>query len=665
MIEVTGRQGRIGRVAALWILAHSALWAAPRASAQVPAEVPAKAEQAVKSRMRLLVPADVGEDHLKARSEEQFATLDQFKTFYFFRFTDATADSGISFRHRIVDDAGKDYKMVHYDHGNGVAVADVDNDGLHDIYFMTQAGSNELWRNLGKGRFENITATAGVALADRISVSGSFADIDNDGDADLFVTTVKMGNVLFLNDGKGRFKDISKAAGVDFVGHSSGAVFFDYDRDGRLDLFVTNVGTYTTGSRGREGYFIGVKKAFSGHLFAERVEASILYRNLGTSEGGTVRFTDVSKQTGLVDNSWSGDAAAIDLNRDGYLDLYVLNMQGDDHFYLNVEGRRFEDRSAEFFPTTPWGTMGVEFLDYNNDGLFDLALTDMHSDMSELVGPEREKLKSRMQWTEQHLQGSDNNIFGNAFYRNLGEVDGKWRLEEVSDAIGTESYWPWGLSAGDLNADGFEDLLITASMNYPFRYGVNSLLLNNRGEKFLDSEFVLGIEPRKDGVSRAWFDLECGGEDREHSHCQGLKGPVTVLGTLGTRSSVLFDLDRDGDLDIVTNEFNSEPLVLISDLSKQTEPRYLEVELIGKTSNRDGLGAVVKVVAGDLVLTQSNDGKSGYLTQSSLPLYFGLGDHRSADRVEVEWPSGTRQVVSEGIEAGSRLEIVEAAAATK
>ncbi len=657
MKHATGhRHARIGRALAILALAALATIAAAPAPAQ-------ENEDAAPPRKRLTVPSDVGQDHLKARSDAQFATLDQFdpKTYYFFGFKDKTAESGIRFRHQIVDDAGKDYKMVHYDHGNGVAVADVDADGLHDVYFTSQVGPNELWRNLGGGRFENVTDAAGVALADRISVTASFADVDNDGDADLFVTTVKMGNALFLNDGKGAFKDVTKAAGVDYAGHSSGAVFFDYDRDGWLDLFLTNVGTYTTSRQGRADYYVGVQQAFSGHLFKERTEASILYRNLGAGEDGVVRFADVSKETGLVDTSWSGDATAVDLNRDGFLDLYVLNMQGDDHFYLNVEGRRFEDASAEYFPETPWGTMGAEFLDYNNDGLFDLALSDMHSDMSENVGPEREKLKSRMQWTEPHLQGGDNNIFGNAFYRNEGEVDDKWKLEEVSDALGTENYWPWGLSAGDLNADGFEDLFITSSMNYPFRYAVNSLLLNDQGEKFRDAEFILGVEPRKAGVTQEWFDLECGGADKEHADCQGQDGPVTILGTRGTRASVLFDLDRDGDLDIVTNEFNAEPLVLVSDLSEQTKVHSLEVELVGKTSNRDGLGAVVQVVSGDLTLTQSNDGKSGYLSQSSLPLYFGLGEHEKVDRVEVLWPSGTRQVVAEGIEVGKRLVIVETA----
>ena len=145
-----------------------------------------------------------------------------------------------------MDDAGKIYKAVHYDHGNGIAVADVDGDGRLDIYFVNQVGGNQLWRNVGGGRFENITAAAGVGVPAKVSVSASFADIDNDGDADLYVTTVRGGNMLFENDGKGRFKDVSKASGLDYVGHSSCAVFFDYDRDGKLDLFLVNVGRYTT-----------------------------------------------------------------------------------------------------------------------------------------------------------------------------------------------------------------------------------------------------------------------------------------------------------------------------------------------------------------------------------------------------------------------------------
>ena len=381
---------------------------------------------------RVTVPRDIGQERMQARQAAQEASAGAFKVFRGFGFTDRLEDSGIAFRSRIVDDVGRDYKMVHYDHGNGIVVADVDGDRRLDLYLLTQAGENQLWRNLGGGRFEDITESAGVGLGERISVTAAFADIDNDGDPDLFVTTVKMGNVLFENDGKGHFKDISKTAGVDYVGHSSGAVFFDYDRDGRLDLFVTNVGVYTTDERGRDGYFVGVGNAFGGHLYPERTEASILYRNLGGN-----RFADVSRQTGLVDASWSGDASAVDLDEDGWLDLYVLNMQGDDHAYLNREGKRFVDETEALFPRSPWGTMGIKFFDYNNNGRMDLVLTDMHSDMTEEIGLEREKLKSRMQWSDETLQGGANNIFGNAFWINQGGG----RFEEDNKIIrGTGHY---------------------------------------------------------------------------------------------------------------------------------------------------------------------------------------------------------------------------------
>ena len=211
----------------------------------------------------------------------------------------------------------------------------------------------------------------------------------------------------------------------------------------------------------------------------------------------------------MKDESWSGAASPIDVNEDGWLDLYVLNMQGHDQYYENVEGKHFVDKSREVFPKTPWGSMGVKVFDYNNDGKMDLYITDMHSDMSENIGVEREKLKSRMQWSEEFLRSGGNSIFGNAFYRNRG--DG--HFEEISDQIGAENYWPWGFSVGDLNADGYEDVFIASSMNYPFRYGVNSVLLNNRSERFLDSEFILGVEPRRDGrTAQPWFELDCAWE---------------------------------------------------------------------------------------------------------------------------------------------------------
>jgi enediyne biosynthesis protein E4 len=596
-------------------------------------------------------PTDVGVQTFAARAEAQRATANQFRVPIDFRFTDRLEESGITFSHQIVDDAGKTYKAAHYDHGNGVAAADADGDGLVDLYFTSQLGNNELWKNAGGGKFQNITAQAGVALTDRISVSASFADIDNDGDQDLYVTTVRMGNALFENDGKGRFKDISKAAGVDYVGHSSGAVFLDYDKDGLLDLFVVNVGKYTTEAKGRGGFYVAFEDAFAGHKHPERTERSVLYRNLGKN-----RFEDVTDKMGLVDGGWSGDATLTDWNQDGYPDLYVLNMQGDDHYWENQGGKKFVDRTADLFPKTPWGAMGVKSFDYDNDGDLDLYLTDMHSDMFKDIEPQDEKRKLLLSGAEKFFDQPENNIFGNAFFRNQGNGT----FEEVSDALWLENYWPWGVSVGDLNADGWQDILIAASMNYPFRYGLNSLMINNRGERFLDAEILLGIEPRRGNATRKpWFGLDCDGEDKAHRFCQGRTGRVTVTGTLGTRSSVIFDLDGDGDLDIVTQEFNSPPQVFVSDLAQKRKPHFVQVRLNGQASNRNGLGATVRVTAGGKTYTQMMDGASGYLSHSVLPLYFGLGDAARVDRVEVLWPSGRKQTVAGPLETGSTVDVAE------
>ncbi len=599
---------------------------------------------------------DPGAESLAARKAAQMKTAGKVPVYSQFQFTDRIKESGITFVHRIVQDAGPAYKAIHYDHGSGLAVADVDSDGLYDLLFLNQVGGNELWKNLGQGMFKDITAEAGIAAAGRISVAAAFADTDNDGDQDLFVTTVRGGNILFENDGRGRFRDVTASAGLGFTGHSSGAVFFDFNRDGRLDLFVCNVGRYTTDQRGPDGAYVGVRDAFLGHTHADRTEFSILYRNEGQN-----RFRDVSAEAGLRHAGWSGDATFTDVDGSGWPGLYVLNMQGDDRFYANNQGR-FRDSTETHFPKTPWGSMGIKVLDFDNDGALDVFVTDMHSDMWEDVGPGREKTKSRKTPPDEVLQGGANNIFGNALFRNRGQG----KFEEVSDRRGVENYWPWGPSVGDINADGWQDIFIASSMNFPFRYGINSMLLNNQGRGFLDSEFLLGIEPRRDGrTTTPWFDVDCSGEGFPRNNllplnpCQGRTGRITVTAPLGSRSAAIFDLDNDGDLDIVTSDFHSEPQILISDLAARKSIRWLKVVLEGRASNRDGRGALVRVRAGRRLFVQQNDGKSGYLAQSALPLYFGLGEAPRIDQVEVLWPSGRKQVVTQHLRMNTTLRIQE------
>jgi hypothetical protein len=600
---------------------------------------------------------------LEQRAKQQAAAARTLTAFHDFSFSDRAPESGIRFEHRVVDDAGKFYKAAHYDHGNGVAVADVDGDGLYDIYFATQLGTNQLWRNLGGGKFEDITAQSGVGLVDQISVAAAFADIDNDGDPDLFVTTVRHGNHLFENLGGGRFRDITHEAGLDYSGHSSGAVFFDFDGDGLLDLFLCNVGVFTTNQKGRGGYYVAMPDAFSGHLYPERSERCILYKNLGGH-----RFKDVSQEMHLGDCGWVGDATFNDLNGDSCPDLYVLNMQGRNHYYENQGGKGFVDKTATFFPKTPWGAMGIKFFDWNQDGLFDLFITDMHSDMSYAsikisegnLSARFEKQKSEAwctaQYNDIYLQGATNHVYGNAFYENQGHGV----FAEISDRIGAETFWPWGISVGDLNADGYEDVFVAAGMGLGFRYGVNSVLLNDQGRRFYDSEFLLGVEPRRGGrTSKVAFVLDCSGEDKDSPFCRGRSGQITVMEALSSRSSVIFDLDNDGDLDIVTLEMNSQPQVLISNLTDQKAIHFLKVKLVGRESNRDGLGSTVKVTVGGKTFTQFYDGKSGYFAQSSLPLYFGLGEATGVERVEVRWPSRKIQVLSHDVPVNQLLTITE------
>jgi len=606
---------------------------------------------------------------LEARAQQEARLAAASPAVHDFHFTDERQASGITFKNRIVDDAGKAYKLVHYDHGSALCAADVDGDGHPDLYFLTQLGTNQLWRNTGHGKFEDITAAAGLTMPDEIAVGCAFADIDNDGDPDLFVTTVRHGNRLFENTGYGTFRDITAAAGVGYIGHSAGAVFFDYDGDGLLDLFVTNVGVFTSNTRGPGGYYVGLSDAFLGHLHPERAEASILYHNLGGN-----RFKDVTREVGLVDLSWSGDAVVLDANDDGFPDLFVLDMQGADHLWLNERGKHFRESTAPYFPRTPWGAMGAKVFDADGDGRLDLFITSMHPDMwadlrhGDWAGESRKDDPAQM--PGQIIREPQSSlIFGNALLENRGNG----RFDEVSDAAGVETYWPWGPSVDDLNADGWDDIFVATGMNFPFRYGINSVLLNEQGRHFLPSEFVVGVEPRPTGATQQdWFTLACNGADRGNPLCTCKHPPsmivecrpagagrMTVTGALGTRSAVALDLDGDGDLDIVTNEFNAAPQVLISDLAQRHHVNFLKVRLRGTRSNREGLGARVTVVVPDgRRILKLLDGKSGYLSQSDLPLYFGLGDADSVAQIEVPWPAGELQTVP-GPKAGQTIEVVE------
>ena len=638
--------------------------------AQVRAALDALDEEPVTD---VFVPASVREPSwLAARAKAQIASAAQLAVGHDFHFTDRIGASGITFRLQASTDVGRFYTANHYDHGAAVAVADVDGDGRLDLFFANQAGASALYRNLGGGRFEDITERSGVRITGRACTGVAFADIDNDGDADLYVSCVRAGNLLFRNDGHGEFTGITKDAGVAGSGtHSSGAVFFDYDGDGLLDLFVTNVGRYTRDEQWPDGLYASVRDAFAGHLHADRSETSLLFHNLGHG-----RFENVTEKSGLVHTAWSGDATALDADGDGRPDLYVLSMQGHDELWRNAGGGRFEKRSREVFPATPWGAMGVQVLDWNGDGRPDVYVTDMHTDMSSDLKPEEDTHKHdpKTFFPFAFLGTDGRHVLGNALFTNTGPLT----FVEESDKAGVETGWPWGPSVGDFNADGWPDVFVAAGMNYPFRYRGSDVLLNDGGRRFVPAEYTLGIEPRRRLVV-PWMDLDCDA-DVKQDICQGepaplpsddartaeqrgktdaRRGRITVWAARASRSAVVFDLDDDGDLDIVTNNYGDRPQVFTSDLSQRGQVHFLKIKLVGRRSNRDGIGAVVAVRANGRSQTVVNDGKTGYMAQGVVPLYVGLGSATQADSIAVKWPSGRQQAVPGPLRSGTVITIRE------
>ncbi len=547
-------------------------------------------------------------------------------------FQERAREAGIAFRmHFLPKEQGEPFHINLYDHGSGLAVGDYDNDGREDIYFLNQLGPNALYRNVGDGSFVDVTAKAGVAIGNRVSVGATFADYDNDGWADLFVTTTRGGNVLFHNRGDGTFEDVTAAAGLSHVGHSQTAVFFDYDNDGYLDLFLTNTAHWSTDvfdSAAR--YFEG--KPDLGSLLTSAKESNILYHNNGD---GT--FTDVTDRAGLRGRGWAGDVAVFDYDEDGFLDLFVPSMVGRGQLYRNTGHGTFRDVTAETLGRTPYGAVGCKVFDYDGDGRLDLFVVDMHSDMWMGVdtGHVTVDVARRMQHRRFRTpkgptineeapgliqiqramfarQGEDFDalLFGNALYRNLGHG----KFTETTVAAGLETLWPWGVATGDFDNDGHEDVFIPSGMGYPYYYWPNQLMMNNGDGTFRDRAADLGVEPPTGGIYL---------EER-------------VAGRQATRSSraaVVADFDGDGRLEIVTNNFNDRPYYFANRLPRRN---YVELRLTGTHSNRDAIGAVVRLWVGKTVMVRQVNPAGGYLSQSSRVVHFGLGDHTKVDRIEID-----------------------------
>ncbi len=559
-------------------------------------------------------------------------------------FQDRADEAGMHFEMNFLpDEQGQTFKINLYDHGCGLAVGDYDGDGHDDVYLLNQLGPNALFRNRGDGTFEDVTAVMGVALDDRICVGATFADYDNDGDQDLYVTSTRGGNTLFQNEQNQQFVDVTERAGLTHVGHSQTAVFFDYDRDALLDLYLVQTAEWTTNQYDSQIQYypgLGGEGGFEGVLKAPR-EFNVLYRNNGN---GT--FSDVTDQAKLRGRGWSGDVAVFDYDQDGWLDVLITSMFGRAQLYRNQQNGTFSDVTLDVLGRTPFGGIGAKVFDFNNDGLLDIYVVDMHSDMwmgldfsqaslgtaeanenfkfDYFYGPKVDG-SAEYQQLEAELEDildfrHEDVVFGNALYKCLGSG----RYAEVSGAANMETFWPWGIVTGDFDNNGFVDVFVASGMGYPFYYWRNYLMMNSGLEVFQDRSFALGIEPPREGqfLERTINSTQC---------------------ARSSRCAVTADFDGDGRLEIVTNNFNHEPYYYRNQGSSGS---YVAFQLQGTQSNRDAVGALIRVPLGDQTLVRQLHSAGGYLSQSSKTIHFGIPDDTPLKRVEVSWPSGQVQVLS-------------------
>ncbi len=562
-------------------------------------------------------------------------------------FEERAVASGIGFRMEFLrGEQGENFKINLYDHGCATAAADFDGDGDDDLLFLNQFGSNALYRNDGVRdgalKFTDVTDEAGVGLRDRVCVGACFADIDDDGDQDLFVSTTRGGNAMFRNDaapggtsgGAVKFTDVTAACGLSLVAHSETPCFFDYDGDGDLDLFLTNTAKWTSDVFDPTGkYFVGPSNLFD--LVASAPEPNRMYRN----EGGW-KFTDVTETAGLAGPGWGGDVAVFDFDGDHDLDLFVGNMFGGSVLYRNDGGAKFTDVTKATLGKVSWGAVGTKVFDHDCDGRLDLFIADMHSDMWMGPGVKAEEIEPRVRYPgpegpmvdrgQMPMSERDDlraalrvdieaSIFGSTLFRNLG--GGKF--EERGIAANVETFWPWGTAAADYDLDGDEDMYIPSGMGYPFLYWPAAYLENNGKGRFEDVAGPVGLAVAPDGPTAAEM---IGGK----------------LAARSGRTAVVADFDGDGRPDIAANNFNERAYLYLNRLPMR---QWIGLRLTATAGPRDAIGATAVITSGGRTMIRQVDPCGGYLAQSTRVLHFGLGDAADAVTATVQWPDGTTQTV--------------------
>lgn len=571
-------------------------------------------------------------------------------------FTNVAADAGVDFKNQYYPEFIKQklkFAMIRYGPA-GITTADYDNDGLYDL-MIPDGAESKLFHNTGNGHFEDVTAKAGLAGLDGVSVA-LFADYDNDGLKDLFVSRTFKPNQLFHNNGDGTFTDVTKKSGIAEDCCTTVASWADYDNDGFLDLYV--------------GRYLDPRLDIPTTFYARNGLPNQLYHNNGD---GT--FTNVTEKSGVGETGLCLGSVWGDYNDDGYPDLYVVNDFGRKTLYRNNKNGTFTDVTVETGTLAYGAGMNASMGDYDNDGKLDIYVTNIRSDeawYAEWPTVGRYMLNSWRQgvWiTDMPLyfqifkQSGANYIkvfqemaAGNNLFRNKG--DGTFEDATVK-ANANPLGWFWGASFADFDNDGWQDI-----------YAADGWVYNDKDTE-IELDFLNNVvSEQKLYKTGVLFDPEHFGHTSWHGweHNRYLRnrgdGSFEEVGRaagndllLNSRGVAVADFWNRGVMDVAVSASTDKHALLRNDVG--VDRHWLQVQLVGTKSNRDGVGARISIKAGGKPQMRELVLGDGYGSQNSLRQHFGLGSATSAEEVTVKWPRSGIVQTFQNVAGNRIIEITE------
>ncbi|HEX7859577.1 MAG TPA: VCBS repeat-containing protein [Verrucomicrobiae bacterium] len=578
------------------------------------------------------------------------------------------SDSGVSFTNVVSRRLVAMNRVA--ENGSGVALGDVDGDGWCDIYFCGMEGDNVLYRNLGNWNFEDVTRAAGLALEKQLATGAVFADVDGDRDLDLLVNSIGGGTRLFMNDGRGKFTESPGGRLVKRFGSMSLALA-DVEGDGDLDLYVTNYRTIVgkdemprvkVEARNQNGQVVITPAGRYTSLPAkggnvevfELAERDFLYVNNGRGEFAPVSWTNGNflnargEPLKEVPLDWGLSVMMRDLNEDGLADILVCNdfFNSQDRIWLQEAGLKFRAASLQAIRKISLSSMAVDVADVNRDGLDDLFFVEMLSRDFEF----RQNHRANLAKGAVNLRMSDPlhrwEIARNTMFLNMG--DGSYA--EVAELAGVDaSEWSWGVAFLDVDLDGWEDAIISTGHNHDVqkddvlrRLGAASMPDSYEYRMQELAQFPSLVSPM---IAFRNESVAGGVRFREAQEEWGLN----IVGV--ANGFACADLDNDGDQDLVVNRINVPALLLRNDATGGR----VAVRLSGKAPNFSGVGAKIIVRGGAVVQSQRVMAGGRYLSGDDYARTFAMPEGKQAE-VEVQWPDGTRSVVS-GVKANTVCEI--------